>query len=205
MKQFLIILSVLVFSTAYAQEHKAEFKIINSSYSKDVNDQIEFANITQDGTQYYLTEGKIAFDNDGNCLQSITKKEEVKESKIAALVSKQKSDLGLSQEGITPVFYIQFQGADAVGRSQDIATKIDNLFMSKGFGQTYGLSEGDGVSNVEFETTQKEQALTSIMNILQAEKLLQHCIIGQRVYLDGDDYNYHIFYPIGFEGVVNPY
>jgi len=209
MKKVFAILFMMVFVAAHAQNSNMNFKMIHNAYIKDVNDQIEFSSILSESNQYYLIEGTIAFDDEGNCLQSITKNKKVKQSEIADLEAKQKTNNSLSQENYTAVFFIQFQkgddNSDLMEKSKAVNAKIEEALMISGLGQSYGVSKGENVANVEFEVTQQDKALQVIMDVLKAGNMLNHCLIGKRVYLEEEDYNYHIFYPIAFSGTVNPY
>lgn len=104
------------------------------------------------------------------------------------------------------MLFIQFKGnEDVLNNCQKISEKIDKALMIHALGQSYGLSFGDGTANVEYELTNWDAGLAEVMKVLQQENVLHHVVLGKRIYLTEDDYNYDIFYPLNYSGLVNPF
>ena len=56
-----------------------------------------------------------------------------------------------------------------------------------------------------FEVKDWEKALSLALEILNTENVLENCLVGRRLYLEEEDWNYVIVYPIAFDGMFYPY
>lgn len=208
-----IIFTVFLFGL-HGQEtsgNQSFLKIVSSNYRSLTADLIEFGRIVQDSGTFYLTEGTIVFDNDGNTIQTITKNKVIDEKDVEKTLAALKSENYKPAPGNFPkVFFIQLQpkkgdSVNVLDLRLQISDKIDRKLMTNNLGTSYGADKGDGVANIEIEVNDWDRALPLIIETLINEDVLNNCVIGKRVYFEEDDYNYELIYPIDFNGSIYPY
>jgi len=86
MKKLIAIL--FMFSVAFTINAQ-EYKIINAVYSIESDDIISFSRIIKNEKVNHLTEGEIAFDNDGNCMESISKQIIINAKNLEKIITRQ--------------------------------------------------------------------------------------------------------------------
>ena len=216
MSRILIIVFInVMFSTGLFTQNSIRdkkdqnFKIIKSFYTKDSPDEISFYRILQDFGSLYYTKGKAAFDADGNVIQKIIKNKKISQNNLEKYIAKASKGRSLEIIKDSPkVIFIQLEtryNPEIFAKRKEISKKIDDRLKVDNLGSSYGIDIGNNVVNMEFEINDWNDAFSIILNILQKEKVLQHCIIGKRVYIEADDYLYEIVYPIDYEGEFYPF
>jgi len=211
-----IIIAFLLFGFINQEEVKSDkntqVSIISSYYKFDnISTTIEFSRIVQTASDYYNIEGKISFDPEGNTIQKMTKKDVIKKDDIPTIESKlEEKNFKQNIVNSPVVLFIQIQAKNnnelnISDLENSISETFDEQFTSKNLGTSYGTALGDGVINLELEVTDLNKALNLTLNILENKNLLDISLVGERVYIEEEDWNYEIFYPIDFDGSFYPY
>jgi hypothetical protein len=190
---------------------KVNINFISSDYTSESSDVIEFNKIVQDSVNYYHIEGKISFDSDGNTIQTITKNKIISKKDVDAIVvALKKKNYRHNFNNYNKVLYIQLRAknegdSDISDLGLSVSDKIEKALFNGNLGISYGTAMGDGVANMEFEVKDWEKALSLALEILNTENVLENCLVGRRLYLEEEDWNYEIVYPIAFDGMFYPY
>ena len=201
MKYILTTTSVIfLFSIALAQETK--IKLLDSKYYYKSSESKTYYKslISLDSTTYYI-EGHISFDDEGRTIQKLDKyKKDVNYTKIedSDYVPMSKDPTFKEYDGMV---YIQFK--DIEGNTEHIKkviARLDEELIHNNSAVNNDLNFDKGVGIAEYFIKDFDVAFQTIFSLLEKEGMINNTLLGQRVYMDGDDYNIEILYPLKYEG-----
>jgi len=203
MKYILTTTSVIfLFSIALAQETK--IKLLDSKYYyKSLESKTFYKSlISFDSTTYYV-EGHIFFDDEGRTIQKLDKfKKDVNYTKIEdsdyVPMSMDPDPMFKDYEGMA---YIQFKNIEGNKEHiEKVIARLDEELMHNNSAVNNDLIFDKGVGIAEYFIKDFDVAFQTIFSLLEEEGLINDILLGQRVYVDGDDYNVEIMYPLKYEG-----
>ena len=201
MKYILTTTLVIVLSCiAFAQNTK--IRLLDSKYYYKSSESKTFYKtlISLDSTTYYI-EGNISFDNEGRTIQKLDKfKKDVDYTKIedSDYVSMSMDPMFKEYDGIV---YIQFKKLE--GNKEHIKkliARLDEELMHNDSAVNNYLDFDKGVGIAEYFSKDFDVAFQTIFSLLEEEGMIKDVLLGKRVYMDGDDYNIEILYPLKYEG-----
>ncbi len=193
-----IIFSLLILISTLAFTQKSSFKLLDSKYSYNSTESTTtFKRLILLNDKKYYIEGQISFDDEGRTIQKI-----IKYKKNASDKTIEYKDYTPMLDGFDKMAFIQFLNAD---ENQDKIKLVESRIikeLERTFAATSNaeLDFGNGVAIVEYFINNSNSTFQIIYNILKEEKMIDNVLIGQRVYMDGDDYNFEILYPLNYEG-----
>ena len=201
MKHLLTTLLVIFLSTiVFAQE--TNIKLLDSKYHYISSEYKTYFKrlISLNGTTYYI-EGNITFDDEGKTIQKLDKfKKNTKYTKIEDSNYVQMSKDPTFKE-YTGIIYIQFKN---IKQDKEHIKKVVSLLdkelelNNSAVNNDFNFDKGVGIA--EYFVKDFDVAFQTIFGTLQKEGMTDDILLGQRVYMDGDDYNVEILYPIKYEG-----
>ena len=195
MKYILTTLTILLSSIAFAQ--KTTIKLLDTKYYYESSESKTYYKrlVSFNGTTYYA-EGHISFDNEGRTIQKLDKfKKKVNYVKI------KNTNYTSMLEDYEKMAVIQFTNAEGnEDKIRNVVARLDEELMIANIASDNGLSFDNGVGIAEYFLTNSDAAFQKIFNELKDEKMIDDILLGHRVYMDGDDYNIEIFYPLKYEG-----
>lgn len=195
MKSILTAFAILIAVITYGQEKT--IKLLDSKYYyESAESKTDFKRlILLEGKTYYV-EGYILFDDEGQTIQKIEKFEEgVKENKI--------EDGGYTSmlADYDKMAFIQFKNAEEnKDKITAIIARLDEELMKAGVATSNDYNFDNGVCIAEYFLQDSDAAFQKIYDVLKDAGMIDNILLGQRVYMDGDDYNIEVFYPLDYEG-----
>jgi len=195
MKYVLTTLAILLSSIAFAQE--TTIKLLDTKYYYESSEFKTYYKrlVSFNDTTYYV-EGHISFDNEGKTIQKLDKfKKKVDYVKI------ENTNYTSMLKNYDKMAFIQFTNAEGnEDKIRNVVARLDKELMIANVASSNYLSFDKGVGIAEYFLTDADVAFQKIFNVLKEEKMIDDILLGHRVYMDGDDYNIEIFYPLKYEG-----
>lgn len=201
--KYVLTIILLFFLPAIVFTQASGFKLLDSKFHYESSESKTYFKVLisfEDTTCY--VEGNISFDDEGKTIQKAKKfKKGVAFAKIedAGYVSMSKDPFFENYEGIA---FIQFKNIEGnkKERIKKLIARLDNELMLKNAGVNNDLGFDKGVGIAEYFLQDTDVAFQTIYGLLKEEGMLDEVLLGQRVYMDGDDYNVLILYPLNYEG-----
>ncbi len=200
--KYILTTALVIFLSCIALAQETKIKILDSKYYYKSSESKTFYKslISLDSITYYI-EGNISFDNEGRTIQKLDKfKKDVDYTKIedSDYVSMSMDPMFKEYDGIV---YIQFKKIE--GNKEHIKkliARLDEELMHNDSAVNNYLDFDKGVGIAEYFSKDFDVAFQTIFSLLEEEGMIKDVLLGKRVYMDGDDYNIEILYPLKYEG-----
>ena len=202
MKKYLFTIAWAVLLSGVASAQGTKIKLLDSKYVYKSPESTTYFKrlISLDGTTYYVA-GHISFDDEGRTIQKLDEfKKDIDLTKIVGgdYVPMSKDPAFQEYAGIA---YIQFKNVEGNReRIENVVARLNNELMQKNAAVDNDLNFDNGVGIAEYFMKDPDVTFQTIFDLLEEEGMTDDILLGQRVYMDGDDYNVEIFYPLKYEG-----
>jgi hypothetical protein len=221
MKYLIIVLGLnILINCTYRPKEKRltrfnnnEGQIFRSFYKKE-SDTIEFKRIVLNDKDIVLQTGQIFLGEYGLTHQRFKNVRHFSNDNrpVDSLIN------SIVNEGLKPklvdekdVIFIQIIPDSTMGNveslgflnlRQEIEGRIDERLKSKNLGEWFAGDMGAG-GNMLFFINDWDKGVTTVIEVLKEENLIDHVLIAKRIMIAKDDWNYEIVYPLEYEGVFN--
>ena len=108
-----------------------------------------------------------------------------------------------------PVLFVQIQSKAfkselvALIVRQKTEQTIDERLQAANIGKWFAGDIGPSGANMLFEVKNVDDGMKIIMEVLKEKKLESTTVIGHRIYISSDDWDYKIIYPENYKGEFN--
>ena len=200
--KYLFTIAWVVLLSGVASAQKTTIRLLDSKYFYYGSESTTYFKrlISLDGTTYYVA-GHISFDDEGRTIQKLDEfRKDAGLTKIEGddYVPNSKDPMFQEYAGIA---YIQFKNAEGNReRIKNVVARLNNELMQKNAAVDNDLNFDNGVGIAEYFMKDPGVTFQTIFDLLEEEGMIDDVLLGQRVYMDGDDYNVEIFYPLKYEG-----
>ncbi len=202
MMKYLFTIAWVVFLSGVASAQGTNIRLLDSKYLYKSPESTTYFKrlISLDGTTYYVA-GHISFDDEGKTVQKLDEfKKDVDLTKIEDGDYVPMSKIPMFEE-YAGIAYIQFKNIEGNReRIKKVIAHLDNELTQKNAAVNNDLNFDNGVGIAEYFMKDPDVTFQTIFGLLKEEGMIDDILLGQRVYMDGDDYNVEIFYPLKYEG-----